>query len=74
MSPVRNLSPAGTFSVDFVKGLERFEALGIKRVAAGAVLYNGDQRFNLRGVRIFNPLLVEDIWETLTTPPEQGES
>jgi len=47
------------------------QTLEIERVTAGAVLYNGEQRFNVRSVRIFNPLLVEDIWETLTAPPEQ---
>jgi predicted AAA+ superfamily ATPase len=73
LTPVE-IKSAGTFSVDFVQGLERFGALGIKRVARGAVLYNGEQRFNVRGVRIFNPLLVEDIWETLTAPPEEVES
>jgi hypothetical protein len=60
--------------MDFMKGLERFQALEINRAAAGAVLYNGEQQLNVRGVRIFNPLLVEDIWETLTSPPEQRES
>ena len=59
------IKSAGTFSTDFVKGLERFRALGAGRVAAGAVLYNGEQRFGIRGVRIFNPLHVEDLWETL---------
>jgi len=62
------IKSAGTFAVEFVKGLERFHALGIKRVAGGTVLYNGEQRFNVHGVRIFNPLLSEDIWETLTAP------
>jgi hypothetical protein len=73
LTPVE-IKSAATFSADFVKGLERFQTLGIKRVTAGAVLYNGEQRFNVRGVRVFNPLLVEDIWETLTAPPEQGKS
>lgn len=73
LTPVE-IKSAGTFSMAFVKGLERFHALGIKRVTAGAVLYNGEQRFNARGVSIFNPLLVEDIWKTLTAPPEQGKS
>lgn len=68
------IKSAETLSVDFVKGLERFQALGIERVTAGAVLYNGEQQFNVRGVRMFNPLLVEDIWETLTVPPEQAAS
>ncbi len=62
------IKSAGTFSMDFVKGLERFQALGLKRVTAGTVLYGGEQRFIVRGVHILNPLLVEDIWETLTTP------
>lgn len=73
LTPVE-IKSAGTFSMAFVKGLERFHALGIARVTAGAVLYNGEQRFNARGVSIFNPLLVEDIWKTLTAPPEQRES
>lgn len=69
LTPVE-IKSAGTFSTDFIKGLERFQALGIKRVIAGAVLYNGEQQFNVRGVRIFNPLLVENIWGTLTAPTE----
>jgi hypothetical protein len=35
------------------------------------VLYNGEQRLNVRGVRIFNPFLVKDLWDVLTTPPER---
>ena len=73
LTPVE-IKSAGTFSMDFIKGLERFQALKTARAAAGAVLYNGEQQLNVRGVRIFNPLLVEDIWETVTSPPEQGES
>ena len=64
------IKSAGTFSADYIKGLERFQMLKIKRVATGAVLYNGEQQFNVRGVRIFNPFLVEDIWQTLTVPPK----
>lgn len=60
------IKSGGTFSKDFINGLERFKTLGVKRVTTGAVLYNGEQRFNVREVRIFNPLLVDDIWETLT--------
>ena len=69
LTPVE-IKSAGTFSADFIKGLERFQMLKIKRVATGAVLYNGEQQFNVRGVRIFNPFLVEDIWQTLTVPPK----
>jgi predicted AAA+ superfamily ATPase len=73
LTPVE-IKSAATFSAEFIKGLERFQALGIKRVTPGAVLYNGEQRFSVHGVRIFNPLLVEDIWGTVTAPPERGES
>jgi len=73
LTPVE-IKSAGTFSMDFIKGLERFQALEINRAAAGVVLYNGEQQLSVRGVRIFNPLLVEDIWETLTASPEEGES
>jgi len=66
LTPVE-VKSAATFSTDFTKGLERFQALELKPINAGAVLYNGQQQFNIRGIRIFNPLLVEDIWETLTT-------
>lgn len=65
------IKSAGTFSTDFVNGLESFRRSGIQRVNAGAVLYNGEQRLNIRGVRIFNPLLVEDLWDTLTAPPKR---
>jgi predicted AAA+ superfamily ATPase len=65
LTPVE-IKSAETFSVHLVKGLERVQKLGIERVTAGAVLYNGEQRFNVRGVRVFNPLLVDDIWKTLT--------
>jgi uncharacterized protein len=73
LTPVE-IKSAGTFSLDFIKGIERFQMLEIKRVAAGAVLYNGEQRFSVRDIRIFNPLLVENIWEALTVPSEQGKA
>ncbi|MHB8289282.1 MAG: hypothetical protein ACYDEY_08620 [Acidimicrobiales bacterium] len=67
------IKSVGTFSVDFIRGLEKFQALGVKRVAGGAVLYNGEQRFNVRGVRVFNPFLVEGIWETLLALPGEDD-
>ncbi|HOJ04589.1 MAG TPA: ATP-binding protein [Bacteroidota bacterium] len=64
------IKSAATFSPDFVKKIEWFQTLGVSRVLPGAVLYNGEQRFDVRGVRVFNPLHVEDIWTTLTEPGE----
>lgn len=70
LTPVEIKSGA-TFSTVFLKGLERFQALETKGNTPGAVLYNGEQQFNIRGIRIFNPLHVEDIWATLTEVPEK---
>jgi predicted AAA+ superfamily ATPase len=71
LTPVE-IKSAATFSTDFVKGLERFRSLPIKRVTAGAVIYHGEQSFDVRGVRVFNPLHVADLWETLTGPSGKG--
>ena len=73
LTPVE-IKSASTFSPDFLKGLERFQALEIKRGTTGVVLYNGERRFTVRDVRIFNPLQVEDFWVTLNTPPGQGKT
>ena len=70
LTPIE-IKSAGTFSPDFTRGLEHFQRLKIRRVAAGAVLYNGRRRFTVRNIRIFDPLDVDDIWETLTAPPEK---
>jgi predicted AAA+ superfamily ATPase len=69
ITPVE-IKSAGTFSTDFLKGLERFRTLGLDRVNPGAVLYGGERRFLIRGVRILNPLHVEDAWHTLTSSAE----
>ena len=68
------IKSAQTFSADFLKGLEKFRALGLDRVAAATVLYGGEQQFQIQGVHIYNPFFVEDIWETLTSTVEKGES
>ncbi|MBI4774682.1 MAG: ATP-binding protein [Deltaproteobacteria bacterium] len=69
LTPVE-IKSAATFSTEFVKQLEWFQTLGVKRVQPGAVLYNGEQTFNVRRVRVLNPLHVENIWQTLTVPSE----
>jgi predicted AAA+ superfamily ATPase len=60
------IKSAESFSTDFVKRIEWFPTLGIKPVLPGTVLYNGDRTFSVRGIRVLNPFLVEDIWRTLT--------
>lgn len=70
LTPVE-IKSASTFTTEFVKGLERFRALAAGRVTAGAVLYNGEQRFGIQGAHIFNPLHVEDLWGALTSQAER---
>jgi len=69
LTPVE-IKSAATFSTTFLKGLEWFHRLGVKQVLPGAVLYNGEQSFEIKGVRVLNPIHVEDIWATLTEGSE----
>jgi hypothetical protein len=68
ITPVE-VKSAATFSADFVKRIEWFRTLGIRRVLPGAVLYNGEQQLDVRGIRVLNPLHLEDMWHTLTAVP-----
>lgn len=64
LTPIE-IKSAGTFSPGFTKGLERFAALGLDGLAPGIVLYNGERSFNVNGVRVFDPLRVEDLWAVI---------
>ncbi len=66
------IKSAATFSTDFLKGLDRFRGIAGDHVGPGTVLYNGEQEFNVRGVRILNPLGVPDIWKAVTVQQEQN--
>ena len=66
------IKSAATFSPSFLRGLERFHSLGLDRVAPGAVLYNGKERFTIRGTRVFNPLREADLWGRLTSLAGEG--
>jgi len=65
LTPVE-IKSSSTFSSDFVKGIEKFQTLGIQRMNPGAILYNGEQAFDIRGIRVYNPLLKKGIWSSLT--------
>ena len=73
LTPVE-IKSSSTFSTDFLKGLEQFRSLKTGQVATGAVLYGGDRQFLVRGIRIANPLLVEDLWNDLTSYEEREKS
>jgi uncharacterized protein len=64
LTPIE-IKSSTTFTPDFLKGIERFKALGIGNTKPGAVLYDGDRQFNIHGTRVYNPLRIEDIWGTL---------
>ncbi|TSE29972.1 ATP-binding protein [Tepidimonas charontis] len=51
------IKSASTFSMDFLKGIERFKrAAGEQAVGDGVVLFNGEQIHTVQGVRVVNPL------------------
>ena len=51
------IKSASTFSMDFLKGIERFkQAAGEQAVGDGVVLFNGEQSHTVQGVRVVNPL------------------
>ncbi|MBP7867047.1 MAG: ATP-binding protein [Acidobacteria bacterium] len=73
LTPVE-IKSAATFTPDFVRVLERFPSFGARGSRSGVVLYNGAQRFEVRGIRAFNPIEADDLWAELTTPPGDGRN
>ncbi|MDA8137811.1 MAG: ATP-binding protein [Desulfobacteraceae bacterium] len=49
------IKSAATFSPQFVKGIEHFQAAAGDRCRPGHVLYNGQSALTVKGVRIANP-------------------
>ncbi len=62
------IKSAATFSSNFLKGLEQFKTSYPGRSVPGTVLYGGEQSLNMRDIQIFNPLSVENLWDTLIAP------
>lgn len=61
------IKSASTFSLDFIKGINRFKDVvkGMDVVDA-MVLYNGEQRYQVHDVKVINPLQDIDFCKTLT--------
>jgi predicted AAA+ superfamily ATPase len=55
------IKSAATFTPEFLKGIERFKKVAGDRCLPGLVLYNGDERFSLKGVNIINPILHDGL-------------
>lgn len=66
------IKSGATFCADFLKGLQHFAGLGLKRVGSGAVLYDGERRLEVHGVSVFNPLRIDDLWTELTSGPSKS--
>jgi predicted AAA+ superfamily ATPase len=60
-----------TFSKSFLKGIERFRSLTSNCRADGAILYNGEQRFQVKNVHIFNLLKDQTELKSLFFPVAQ---
>jgi hypothetical protein len=45
----------------------RYFSVSHRNAVPGALLYNGEQAFDIKGLRIFNPLNIKDIWLSLTS-------
>lgn len=64
LTPIE-IKSAATYTTDFIKKLEWFQTLGIRRLKSGVVLYNGEKSFTIRKIRILNLFHMKNIWKTL---------
>ncbi|HBW47483.1 TPA: AAA family ATPase [bacterium] len=64
------IKSATTFTSNFIKGLKQIQKLRIKKITPGSILYNGEKKFNVEGIQVFNPFHVKNIWKTLVAPFE----
>jgi uncharacterized protein len=55
------IKSAATFTEEFLKGLHRFREAAGARASEGYLMYNGRERFKVKGVKVFNPFLHEDL-------------
>jgi len=65
------IKSSATFSKSFLKGIEQFRSLTSNCRADGAVLYNGDQQFQVKNVHIFNLLKDQIELKSLFSPATQ---
>lgn len=65
------IKSSATFSKSFLKGIEQFRSLTSNCRADGAVLYNGDQQFQVKNVHVFNLLKNQTELKSLFSPATQ---
>jgi predicted AAA+ superfamily ATPase len=56
------IKSSATFSQDFLKGIDHFYRLGLKRLGPGTIIYNGDQHLQVKGTLILNPFKMGPDW------------
>jgi predicted AAA+ superfamily ATPase len=62
------IKSASTFTRDFLKGIERFRSVVGQRSTGGFVLYDGRERFTVKGTKVLNPIThraAEDFFKTV---------
>lgn len=60
------IKSAATFTPDFLKGIERFRSTMPRRLSEGFVLYDGQERLMVKGIKILNPIAhgpVENLFD-----------
>ncbi|MBW2644233.1 MAG: DUF4143 domain-containing protein [Deltaproteobacteria bacterium] len=62
------IKSSATFSKNFLKGIDKFRSLTPVCHPDGAVLYNGDQQFEINNIRIFNLLKDQTGLKSLCFP------
>ena len=69
----RNLVPveiksSATFTEEVLKGLVRFGEVAGARASKGSLMYNERDRFNVKGIAVFNPFLHGDLRTPAAVP------
>ena len=59
------IKSSATFSLDFLKGIDRFRRTIGKRSGRGLVLYGGQERLTVKGTKVLNPVLHGTVDELL---------
>lgn len=66
------IKSGATFVEDYLKGIDRFRKAVGGQAVAGAIMYNGEERFEVAGTRIFNAFLHDGLGEVaLGMPPRR---
>lgn len=57
------IKSGATFTEEYLRGIESFRRTVGTRATAGVVLYNGEQKFEIRGTKVLNPFLHKGLSE-----------